>query len=70
MTMWIYFPPHKSVQKCNVLSASCLEETGSAIATRLGVSLEEQQLSVVVMQCFVCHLLGLTKSGRERIFAF
>lgn len=71
MLMWVYFPPHKSVQKCNVLSTSCLEETGIAIATRLSVHLEEQQLSVVVMQCIVCHLLlGLTKRGRERKFAF
>lgn len=71
MPMWISCPPHKSVQECNVLRASCLEETGVAVATRLDVTLEEQQVSVVVMQCSVGHLLlELTKSAREREFAF
>lgn len=61
MPMWIYFPLHKSVQKCNVLSSSCLEETGIAIATRLGGSLEEQQLNVVVMQCLYATCWGSQK---------
>lgn len=71
MPMWISFPPHKRVQGCNVLSASCLEEAGIAVAARLDVALEGQQVGVVVMQCPEGHLLlELTKGGRERKFAF